>query len=1076
MSQYLGRLVPPFPLRLATVPVDVPDTSGAAAAVPPQPSGRPNRLRRVSGDVTLTGRVVINIWRFLRSDIKTLQYTVHSLAGTMLNVSFPTFPLFTLASWWRTERPFGMYYRTIHYVLKYLQLSMKLLDVTDALARSEELARFLGTDLWSTIARGSQHRIEALLVRTAHSLGYLLLTASKQQVRNQPALMAIPLVLEPESAFYWWPVAVLDFRSLYPSLMIAYNLCYTTCLGRLHRLVGDDESTTTAKTKTGGGDRKPLGVYRVHASTSQLQLFERELQSVEPTSTCPVIVSPDETVYATRSIRRGIVPALIEEVISSRVVTKEGMKLLDPQDLKLKRLLNHRQYGLKMFANCTYGYCGATYSGRMPCSEIADSIVQTARRTLERSMAYIEAHPRWKARVVYGDTDSLFVHLEGRTVEKAFVIGNEIVNEISAINPWPVELELEKVYCPCCLQTKKRYVGYAYTEPKGPPKLDSKGIETIRRDQCPAVSNALRDALSILFRTRDISQMRRTLQQGFYKLLLGEPYTPFADYMFLRDVRLGTYAFDRGGPAHTLPPQGVVSYAMLYDWRATEEVGEGGGEQETALTEEATTVFDYKTRIPYVVVQGPPGSRLIDLVVPPYREQTVSQPLCPLSPVFPQLSPRHFTLWTRHRPLVMNAEWYIVKQIVPVLQRMFTLVDPPVNVARWVSSMPKPADRRPPVYPLTSPKKPVPTAPLDHPPLKTALAAAPASGRAVGQLLPPSSGVKDRPAPSTTTQPASPEYEVIDLAISSPEEEEPKEEEPAAAPIQPSDVLKFEEEEALLPADTFLTTIAASEAGVPKKPFVPVAARRRRPQPPITPIENTVTLFSFLPSTAQCHVCGRSLPSRAEDKSNKSVKEPEKKEPELSRRRSRGRGRRQTSTMRPPSPKRAPAPVLEVKPSQPNIFTEETVEFEGHIRTFQHALCDNTAVNSTPANGHGLASPPPSETSATEPAVVLQRVRERLCAVCVSHPRDTLWKIATKRNALERRATMLLHLCIHCTGSVFAAEACHDAFHCPVYPKKIQCRNDLAACLQDIEDLRTALTPNTTPHRPKRFGRTGGTS
>ena len=46
----------------------------------------------------------------------------------------------------------------------------------------------------------------------------------------------IPLTLEPESQFYADPVIVLDFQSLYPSIMIAYNYCFSTCLGNISEL------------------------------------------------------------------------------------------------------------------------------------------------------------------------------------------------------------------------------------------------------------------------------------------------------------------------------------------------------------------------------------------------------------------------------------------------------------------------------------------------------------------------------------------------------------------------------------------------------------------------------------------------------------------------------------------------------------------------------------------------------------------------------------------------------------------------------------------------------------------------
>lgn len=104
---------------------------------------------------------------------------------------------------------------------------------------------------------------------------------------------------------------------------------------------------------------------------------------------------------------------------------------------------------------------------------------------------------------------SLFVLLEGRTVEEAFRIGKDIATEVTRMNPDPVTLKMEKVYHPCFLLTKKRYVGYSYESPdQTEPTFDAKGIETIRRDTCPAVAKTLEQSLRLYFENQDISKVK----------------------------------------------------------------------------------------------------------------------------------------------------------------------------------------------------------------------------------------------------------------------------------------------------------------------------------------------------------------------------------------------------------------------------------------------------------------------------------------------------------------------------------------------------------------------------------------
>ena len=259
-----------------------------------------------------------------------------------------------------------------------------------------------------------------------------------------------------------------------------------------------------------------------------------------------VHVSANGLLFASAAARPGLLPRLLREILETRFMVcpivatatyilvqpltapppaaphlqphtymmpqvKRAMKRV-PAGSPLHRTLNSQQFALKLIANVTYGYASASFSGRMPNVHLADAIVQTGRASLEATIAMVNAHPRWNARVVYGDTDSLFVLLEGRTRQEAFEIGREIAEVATAANPPPMELELEKVYQPCVLLTKKRYAGYMYESAgQSAPTWDAKGIETVRRDGCPAERKILERAMRLLFDTQAYIWGRRLI-------------------------------------------------------------------------------------------------------------------------------------------------------------------------------------------------------------------------------------------------------------------------------------------------------------------------------------------------------------------------------------------------------------------------------------------------------------------------------------------------------------------------------------------------------------------------------------
>ncbi|KAG5221893.1 recovery protein [Salix suchowensis] len=133
-----------------------------------------------------------------------------------------------------------------------------------------------------------------------------------------------------------------------------------------------------------------------------------------------LLVAPNGIMYVKQEVRQGLLGRMLKELLDTRVMVKQAMKT-NKENKTLSRILNARQLGLKYIANVTYGYTSATFSGRMPAVEIADSIVQSGRETLEKSS-----------------------YLKGRTKEQAFRIGNDIADTITARNPAPIKLKFEK--------------------------------------------------------------------------------------------------------------------------------------------------------------------------------------------------------------------------------------------------------------------------------------------------------------------------------------------------------------------------------------------------------------------------------------------------------------------------------------------------------------------------------------------------------------------------------------------------------------------------------------------------------
>jgi DNA polymerase zeta len=148
-------------------------------------------------------------------------------------------------------------------------------------------------------------------------------------------------VIEPDKLFYTDPVIIVDFQSLYPSIIIAYNLCYSTCLGKLVTINQDAYSPT-----------RKLGVYVIPASIKSFFGFKADQdlsEEQEQHIMDNIIIAPNLNCFVKPHLRQGILPLMLREILYTRIMVKKSMKLYEPGSTTY-RLLDSRQLALKLIA------------------------------------------------------------------------------------------------------------------------------------------------------------------------------------------------------------------------------------------------------------------------------------------------------------------------------------------------------------------------------------------------------------------------------------------------------------------------------------------------------------------------------------------------------------------------------------------------------------------------------------------------------------------------------------------------------------------------------------------------------
>ncbi|RMY54665.1 hypothetical protein D0863_13561 [Hortaea werneckii] len=259
------------------------------------------------------------------------------------------------------------------------------------------------------------------------------------------------LVFEPEKGLYDKFILVMDFNSLYPSIIQEYNICFTTVE---RGEIGDD-------------DEKVPDV-------------------------------PGDTA------NKGILPRLIRGLVARRREVKKLMKSKGATEEQLQTW-EVKQMALKLTANSMYGCLGYTKS-RFYARPLAALTTSKGREILQSTKDLAEsAHA---LRVIYGDTDSVMVNTNKDNLLEATKMGDEFkkaVNERYEL----LEIEIDNVFRRLLLHAKKKYAAINMVEVDGvwKEKMEVKGLDMKRREYCQLSKDTSTELLNYLLSGEDPEQV-----------------------------------------------------------------------------------------------------------------------------------------------------------------------------------------------------------------------------------------------------------------------------------------------------------------------------------------------------------------------------------------------------------------------------------------------------------------------------------------------------------------------------------------------------------------------------------------
>jgi DNA polymerase delta subunit 1 len=251
------------------------------------------------------------------------------------------------------------------YCVQDSNLPVRLLNKLNVLPDSIEMAKATYVPLEWLLFRGQQCKVFSLISKEAR-LANFMIPEIKSSVITEGYKGAT--VMEPLIGQYYTPIAGLDFQSLYPSIMIAYNLCYSTFVL--------DDMLDYVKT-----NNIPVKQVKIDDRTYTFVQIEDDAGAVLEKGT------------------RGLIGQILQELWKGRSATKKLMRT--EKDPFVYALLNGKQLAQKVTMNSVYGFTGSN-KGILPLKQIAESVTAIGRQVIDKTSKITTES--FSGLTVYGDS------------------------------------------------------------------------------------------------------------------------------------------------------------------------------------------------------------------------------------------------------------------------------------------------------------------------------------------------------------------------------------------------------------------------------------------------------------------------------------------------------------------------------------------------------------------------------------------------------------------------------------------------------------------------------------------------